>query len=113
MIEAEMLQLAATAYFGPDGFEWNSCSGCIEYIPESSQDYSKWSPLTDDGDALRLAVDLGLQVFPIARTTSGQACSAVADCCGRRLADVVATTDLRADTRRAIVRAAAETVNRK
>jgi hypothetical protein len=68
----------------------------------------KWNPLEDDGDALRLACDLGLRVFPIARTESGAACSAVGAVTGERLSEVAdISLDTRAATRRAIVRAAA------
>ena len=67
-----------------------------------------WQPMHDDGDALRLACDLGLRVFPIARTATGAACSAVGDVTGARLSEVTdASFDTRAATRRAIVRAAA------
>ena len=68
-----------------------------------------WNPLTDDGDALRLACDLGLRVYPIARTLSGAACSAVGSVACERLSEVAdLSLDTRAATRRAIVRAAAE-----
>lgn len=68
-----------------------------------------WNPLQDDGDAFRLACDLGLRVFPIARTESGAACSAVGAVTGERLSEVAdASLDTQAATRRAIVRAAAE-----
>ncbi len=70
---------------------------------------SRWNPLTDDGDALRLACDLGLRVYPIARTSTGAACSAVGSVTSERLAEVMdASLNTRAATRRAIVRAAAE-----
>jgi hypothetical protein len=36
-----------------------------------------WNPLLHGDDTFNLAADLGLQVFPVARTVSGQACSAV------------------------------------
>lgn len=48
-----------------------------------------WNPLTDDGDALRLAVKLGIDVFPWCDKHRDQA-------------------DLYAATRRRITRAAAE-----
>ena len=69
---------------------------------------SIWDPLSDDGDALRLAVDLNLRIYPCARTSEGYACSAVADGAGARLSDVICSGDTRADVRRAIVLAAAE-----
>jgi hypothetical protein len=68
-----------------------------------------WNPLADDGDALRLACDLGLRVYPIARTYTGAACSAVGSVTCERLSEVVdLALDTRTATRRAIVRAAAE-----
>ena len=59
MSDRELLEQAATAYFGADGFEWNSCagfSGCIQYIPKGLTHYVDWVPLEDDEDALKLAV---------------------------------------------------------
>ncbi len=68
---------------------------------------SRWDPLTDDGDALRLAVQLRLDVL------SGVGCVEVCHCPGT-LDDPFGETlaveygaDLFAATRRAIVRAAA------
>jgi hypothetical protein len=67
-----------------------------------------WGPLTDDGDALRLACDLAMRIFPVARTSDGAACSAVGDGSGVRLSEVVdGSLDTRSATRRAIVLAAA------
>lgn len=70
----------------------------------STPSLTKWDPLTDDGDALRLAVKLGLRVF-----TPDTEPTAVADRypSGPR-AGVDASDDPCAATRRAIVRAAAE-----
>jgi hypothetical protein len=70
---------------------------------------SYWNPLTNDGDALRMVCDLGLRVFPIARTQSGAACSAVCSVTSERLSEVAdASLDTYTATRRAIVLAAAE-----
>ncbi|GAA0412735.1 hypothetical protein ACFOY5_04490 [Massilia aurea] len=55
-----------------------------------------WNPLVFSGDALDLAVDLGLRIEPLKNTVSGRACSAIA------------TRDARADVRHAITQAAAE-----
>lgn len=66
MNDRELLEMAAKANFGTDGFEWNSCSGfagCIQYIPKGSRHYIDWNPLHDDGDALRLAVRLHIKVL--------------------------------------------------
>jgi hypothetical protein len=58
--------------------------------------YEAWSPLTDDGDALRLAVKLA--ITDIAITVGEYVCSG----------DYHDGDDICAITRRAIVRAAAE-----
>ena len=63
MSDRKLLEQAATAYFGADGFEWNSCAGfagCIQYIPKGLTHYVEWNPLEDDGDALRVAVKLNM-----------------------------------------------------
>jgi hypothetical protein len=65
-----------------------------------------WNPPDNAGDALRLACDLGLSIFTVARTSSGQACVAVADCNSVRLSEVTHVTDVRAATRYAIFLAA-------
>jgi hypothetical protein len=59
-----------------------------------------WNPLTDDGDALRLAVKLGLQV-DCSRPSAGEPFKRHAICLGE-------PRDIETLTRRAIVRAAAE-----
>ena len=67
--------------------------------------YLGWNPLIDDGDALRLAVKLGIRVCPV--TADGRNAYAAQD----RLAGGVGEPhngDPYAATRRAIVRAAAE-----
>ena len=67
--------------------------------------YLGWNPLIDDGDALRLAVKLGIRVCPV--TADGRNAYAAHD----RLAGGVGephNDDPIAATRRAIVRAAAE-----
>lgn len=105
MNDRELLELAAKAA----GIEYRPDSGYrvtgtgVTGIPI----FEKWNPLTDDGDALRLAVDLGLNVYPLARTETGQACSAVGTGSRGRLSEVIDPNDTSAATRRAIVRAAA------
>lgn len=69
--------------------------------------YTYWNPLTNDGDALRLACDLGLHVYTVSRTANGWSCSAVADVTGELLSEVT-LLDVRSATRRAIVLAAAK-----
>ena len=60
--------------------------------------YVRWNPLTDDGDALRLAVKLNIPVFPYDDETSTGTVGVVAKNWGSK----------EANARRAIVRAAAE-----
>lgn len=104
MTDKELLELAAKAA----GIEWlhyNSGYGkglcCRE--PSALIEYY-WNPLTDDGDALRLAVKLKLHIGVAAR--SNQRYSGRHDFDSMIYED--ATDDQYAATRRAIVRAAAE-----
>ena len=107
MNDRELLELAAKAA----GFKLAQGYGeppekFLFYCDDDG--FHHWNPLDDDGDALRLACDLGLRVFPVARTESGAACSAVGSVTGERLSEVANTLPTRTATRRAIVRAAAE-----
>jgi len=62
-----------------------------------------WNPLTDDGDALRLAVALGLGIsIPLANKRTDVVCFS-----DSRVSAIEAHGDPYAATRRAIVRAAA------
>jgi|JI9StandDraft_2_1071091.scaffolds.fasta_scaffold309004_2 hypothetical protein len=83
---------------------------CKDFLIENSprnqfQKAGPWSPLADDGDALRLAVSLGMDVDVCRVTNSTWAMSGYSDegGCAENHAD-----DPGAATRRAIVRAAAE-----
>lgn len=114
MTDRELLELAAKAagiHIGPDS-PWSGYSdrdGFYTTNMDGSAVTWRWNPLTDDGDALRLACDLCLQVYPVARTSSGTACSAVASVTGTRLSEIADQMhETRSATRRAIVRAAAE-----
>jgi hypothetical protein len=92
MTDREMLELAAKA-----AGEWPS--------PEPFEHVlSRWNPLTDDGDALRLAVKLDLQIHPSGDEiwVSNPAASLAEDVVFETYRD-----DPYAATRRAIVRAAA------
>ena len=99
MTDREMLELAAKA------------AGFVSYDHENSlatDMWSKgyrWNPLTDDGDALRLAVQLDLHVHPSGdEVWVSNPATSLAE-------DVVFETyrgDPYAATRRAIVRAEAE-----
>ena len=93
MTDRELLELAAKAA-GELTPSWYGNTAYFDGV------LCRWNPLTDDGDALRLAVKLGLLV----------------DCashCARPLPDSIewqegSGPDECANTRRAIVRAAAE-----
>jgi len=106
MKDRELLEMAAKA--AGSGVVATPSGAWYEWYNEGANG-RPWNPLTDDGDALRLACDLGLRVYPIARTNTGAACSAVGSVTCERLSEVVdLALDTRTATRRAIVRAAAE-----
>ena len=101
MIDRELLEFAAKAA----GIElvWHGDTDPFCFAETVAG--IKWNPLTDDGDALRLAVKLGIRVCPV--TANGRNAYAAHD----RLAGGVGEPhngDPHAATRRAIVRAAAE-----
>lgn len=99
MNDLELLELAAKAA----GMEW-----CHYY--EDSQiaivDHRPWNPLTDDGDALRLAVKLAIDVNQGGAVVVAERQS-VFDTPEIGAAEQILTCPYAA-TRRAIVRAAAE-----
>lgn len=112
--DRELLELAARAA-GFDALEW---------VPDNNDElrlqvrgrhcnWIEWNPLDDDGDALRLAVKLGLQYefdcYP--GTTMCRARSPFRVrvwAAGWHKEEIEADGDLLAATRRAITRAAAE-----
>lgn len=56
----EDFEMAAKAV-GFDSFDWLAADNRMNvYTPEGRQ--SSWNPITDDGDALRLAAKLGLTI---------------------------------------------------
>jgi hypothetical protein len=91
MSDRELLELAAKAA-GIDA-QWDCPERGMMMLTPSGIDTMSWNPLTDDGDALRLAVKLGLLGAPF-----------------MTLEFIAAMGDSApyADIRRAIVRAAAE-----
>lgn len=112
-MDRELLELAAKAAGRSDLTEWAGCitdhdsthyAGPALHAPGIGGQCQSWNPLTDDGDALRLAVKLGIEVGVYARiskcaaTTPGAAFTA----------EEYIEPDPYAATRRAIVRAAAE-----
>lgn len=95
MTDAELLDLAAKAAGFPKDYHWNvhwlsSAGGSVK----QGNTWVKWNPLTNDGDALRLAVKLKL--FNEPRFTL------------YRLIPASVEDDPDVATRRAIVRTAAE-----
>jgi hypothetical protein len=89
--DRELLKMAAKAMHLPENFS-NAA-----YMRGW---YSNWNPLTDDGDALRLAVSLRMNIDICQDGTSAYTLMSV-ECASNPL-------DNGAATRRAIVRAAAE-----
>ena len=73
---------------------WVSGRECREY----------WDPLYDDGDALRLAINLRIAVYPWMHADSP---CAVATCCDVLIYELHSGEDPERATRRAIVRCAA------
>lgn len=98
--DRELLELAAKAA-GIEISDWHG-GACWIYTPNGSVDI--WNPLTDDGDALRLAVKLNLSAdffddfMRVGYTANDNECEQV---------DEPSTPDSYAAARRAIVRAAA------
>ena len=98
--DRELLELAAKAAgIGPTDFVWDEVCGCF-WMHEGE---TSWNPLTDDGDALRLAVELDLLIMPYPLDMAIRVTR-------RDQPDTIEhyTGDQFAATRRAIVRAAAE-----
>ena len=104
MTDRELLELAAKAAgLMADG--WHRDGGLAVWMSgQESKNWFNWNPLTDDGDALRLAVKLGLNIMQ-----QPDCAEPWVDICGPDVeADELYGTDPYAATRRAIVRAAAE-----
>jgi len=101
MTDRELLELAAKAagheflYFAP------TLDGSGEYLRIKDLP-DRWNPLADDGDALRLAVTLGLSVHVSLHAKETHVYGP------HGFAGEVHNDDTYAATRRAIVRAAAE-----
>ena len=96
MTDRELLELAAKAAGIPLKPDF------AERYDYYMSDRLMWNPLTDDGDALRLAVKLGLTVYQ----WSDEVC--VCNEKGTVNENVARVGDIYGATRRAIVRAAAE-----
>ena len=104
MTDKELLELAAKA--AGISIKWDENWNCFmrdaRPVQEFDSEWLPWRPLTDDGDALRLAVKLGLIV-----DTHGMYVR-VCFPFGENLSHESKGDDPYAATRRAIVRAAAE-----
>jgi len=106
MTDREMLEMAAKA--AGYAVEWHEVVvsrrgrfGLIEHTKKEGfrLNFQRWDPLTDDGDALRLAVRLHMQV-----SVTKESCRAeTLPCLGVRVND----SDENLATRRAVVMAAA------
>lgn len=110
MTDRELLELAAKAA----GIKGLACGDGIQQHfkhRDGTHTYPLWNPLTDDGDALRLSVKLGLQVAPANGSKEDiPECYRHSSLMGRSI-DGAAERHFEAPyaaTRRAIVRAAAE-----
>lgn len=73
MNDLELLTLAAKAVDNPSIHETRVWDGEKFQIEQNGQKYT-WNPLIDDGEALRLAVALGIEIIP--DKTGGQTSSA-------------------------------------
>jgi hypothetical protein len=107
MTDRELLELAAKAA-GHDIWAWDEEHNLL--VLDGWQGRSYWNPLTDDGDALRLAVKLRLAVWTA--VDNGRppmyALALGGGYPNTIRAEELHDTDPYAATRRAIVRAAAE-----
>jgi len=99
MNDRELLELAAKAFFN-DGPTHISNEGFMDWVRDCR---GAWNPLTDDGDALRLAVDLRFDV-----ENNGHFASVVCADLEHPVMSECNDGDKYATTRRAIVRAAAQ-----
>lgn len=104
-----MLELAAKA---AGYYLRHEQDGSITVWLDNGPDIMQWSPLTDDGDALRLAVKLNLRISIEAERAGVITVEWNSDGDGSALSDVEEYAPIGGDdyaaTRRAIVRAAAE-----
>lgn len=120
MNDRELLELAAKA--AGIAAQWDCSERGMMTLTPDGIDTMTWNPLTDDGDALRLAVKLNLQILPyiyfsercqlpaIAKLRGPEGVMPVEITVGRfpEYKESFTEHDPYAATRRAIVRAAAE-----
>lgn len=98
MTDRELLELAAKAA-GID-VRWYQ-GDCLRVADKCNGFAGKWNPLTDDGDALQLAVALRMQIDILERSVYALVMGGTKVC-------ELDRADIAAATRRAITRAAAE-----
>lgn len=101
MTDKELLELAAKAAGIKIIRITDTGMPLIHGKDENGKHWDSWNPLTDDGDALRLAVKLKLRVQANKR-------AAIASGDHGTTSEKIISNDPYAATRRAIVRAAAE-----
>ena len=93
--DRELLEAAAKA--AGNGAQWDCPERGMMVLAPSGLDTMTWNPLTDDGDAFRLAVKLGLRIDTPKHKGFGSSCGN----------QTVFRDDPFEQTRLAIVRAAA------
>jgi hypothetical protein len=103
--DKELLELAAKAA-GFNDAVWAAEQACVS-TAKLPGFRCFWNPLTNDGDALRLAVQLDLVIKPASIGTMASLSTPIGDCAGH-IEMIDNDEDKLAATRRAIVRAAAE-----
>jgi len=104
MTDKEMLELAAKAA-GIEG-EWHEGGGnTLALVSNKPNGQINWNPLADDGDALRLAVELGRRYMIVIEIGHS---GADVQFDGHAAEAFERNDDIRAATRLAVVRAAAE-----
>jgi len=110
MTDRELLELAAKAAginYSHDNAHWKHEDHCAFWsYDDLCTCGARWNPLTDDGDALRLAVKLGIAVQCHLHDSEGYALAGAGQI--PNAVDIRPNDDPYAATRRAIVLAAAE-----
>jgi len=117
MTDRELLELAAKAAaikYDPEASKPHPKSGAffglwlVYHREPTANDRRYWNPLTNDGDALRLAVKLLIAIDPCDPWCDGASATIVLNGDSVDIREPQDGDDLVAATRRAIVRAAAE-----
>lgn len=106
MSDRELLELAARAAGVEAYWDEEYQRMQMDYMHKGGTNYEEWNPLTDDGDALRLAIHCDIHIKSIASTKHSSAGYAVNEIRMDYICEPH-ETDPYAATRRAIVRAAA------